>query len=275
LGLGHLETLATRSERDSQVFVVRWNTALARLRKDFGLSRKPLPCASLLLDATSILGMFPAFLMSERRKLLPNLDLVGYAEYEQPPAEADEELLAFCDDQTVVFSFGSFADACSPYRFFEESVAACRMSGLKCVYISRFVDPAAVAASAGDVLLRQYVPHRRVFPSAGAIVHHGGTGTLALACEYAKPMVIVPFLFDQPLHAARMHSLVGAEIVPAATYDRVRIASALDRTFRSAAQTRERLVALRAGHSDGAQAGAHRILAAVRGERTHSPRIVH
>src|SRR5690606_23636556 len=116
----------------------RWHSALRRLRQEEQLERRVLPFASLLTDATKVLGVLPSFLLSAVDLRTPNLEVVGYAEHRQTAwMLPDEELRRFCDERTVAFCFGSFADACDPMYFFEESVAACRALGLKCVYLSQ------------------------------------------------------------------------------------------------------------------------------------------
>jgi rhamnosyltransferase subunit B len=268
LGMAHLTspTAGGRADKAYAARTARWHKALSDLRRKHGLARQALPCTSMLRSASCTLGLLPAFLAQES-SYITNLEIVGYPQYQQSGLLnpfRDEELRTFCDSRTVVFSFGSFADACDPSSLFEESVAACRMLGLKCLYLSRYVDTEIAARVAGDdVILRDYVPHREVFPLVGAIVHHGGTGTLMHACEYAKPMVIVPFFLDQPLHAARMQSLIGAQYIPWQQYQRSNVAGALAHTLQNAASLRTKLAALKPDCGDGAERAALRILSVV------------
>ena len=51
------------------------------------------------------------------------------------------------------------------------------------------------------------VSHSLLFPRCAAVVHHGGTGTVAAALWSARPQIIVPFIFDQPAWAETISAL--------------------------------------------------------------------
>jgi sterol 3beta-glucosyltransferase len=58
-------------------------------------------------------------------------------------------------------------------------------------------------------------PHDWLFSQVAAVVHHGGAGTTAAGLRAGKPSVICPFLIDQPLWGARVHSLgAGPKPIP-------------------------------------------------------------
>ena len=99
---------------------------------------------------------------------------------------------------------------------------------------------------------------------AAMAVHHGATGTLMAACKHCKPMVIVPFVLDQPEHAERMQGLIGAPIVPAARYDRNSATHALLSAHERQQSMRAQLRELMNDYSDGAERAAHQILATLR-----------
>jgi rhamnosyltransferase subunit B len=64
------------------------------------------------------------------------------------------------------------------------------------------------------VRLFDYLPYSAVFPSAAAIVHSGGVGTLAQALAAGRPQLIVPVAFDQPDNARRAAALGVARRIP-------------------------------------------------------------
>jgi UDP:flavonoid glycosyltransferase YjiC (YdhE family) len=92
-------------------------------------------------------------------------------------------------------------------------------------------------------------------------VNHGGTGTLMAACKSLKPMVIVPFFLDQPLHAERMHSLIGCPVISAVEYSRHSAVQALRQAMEKREPMSASLGELMAGEKDGALRGAQQILA--------------
>jgi UDP:flavonoid glycosyltransferase YjiC (YdhE family) len=241
---------------------IHWHAALTRLREASGLPRRILPYSLIVQGATLVLGLFPKFLRFDRPPRV-NVEVVGHAQFgDREERMTDPELLAFCDTNTVAFSFGSFADAVSAEHLATESVAACRMLGVKCLYVSRYLRQSDIEKLQGnDLRVRDYVSHDAMFPLVGAVVHHGGMGTLAAACRHLKPMVIVPFFLDQPGHAARMQRLAGTVSVPASCYDRLLVAQVLRRTLRERQAMASKLAALTTGCEDGAELAARRILA--------------
>ena len=52
-----------------------------------------------------------------------------------------------------------------------------------------------------------YVAYSHVFPYAEVIVHQGGSGTTGEALRAGRPMLIVPYGWDQPDNAARIERL--------------------------------------------------------------------
>lgn len=46
------------------------------------------------------------------------------------------------------------------------------------------------------------VPHARLFPRVAAVIHHGGSGTMATALRAGVPQVVLPLILDQYHHAA-------------------------------------------------------------------------
>jgi rhamnosyltransferase subunit B len=54
------------------------------------------------------------------------------------------------------------------------------------------------------VLVRDFVPMRKLLPHCAALVHHGGIGTAALAFEAGIAQVVTPFAHDQFDNAQRV-----------------------------------------------------------------------
>jgi len=261
-------TIGTEEYKRLSASAARWHSVLRKLRESQGLSRKVLPFASLLSGVTLLLGVLPPYLLSPADLRIPSLEVTGYAAFPRTRKTLrDDVLSSFCDERTVAFSFGSFADACDPAHFFTESLAACRMLGLKCVYLSKRATPAMLEASGPDFMVREDVAPADVFPLVGITAHHGGTGTLVAACDHPKPMIIVPFFLDQPLHAARMNALTGCPQISARDYDRHSAAEALKLALQHGHSMTEKIRGLAAQQSDGAERSAHRILSTLAGAR--------
>ena len=64
-----------------------------------------------------------------------------------------------------------------------------------------------------DTLTLPYIPYSEIFPRALINVHQGGSGTVGEALKACRPMLVVPYGWDQPDNAARLERLgVGLHI---------------------------------------------------------------
>ena len=52
-----------------------------------------------------------------------------------------------------------------------------------------------------------YVPYSQIFPYGAVNVHQGGSGTTGQALRAGRPMLVVPYGWDQPDNAARIERL--------------------------------------------------------------------
>jgi sterol 3beta-glucosyltransferase len=59
------------------------------------------------------------------------------------------------------------------------------------------VDSELIAYAEVHIFELPAAPHTWLFPKCGAVVHHGGAGTLAAGLKAGCPTVICPFIFDQ------------------------------------------------------------------------------
>ena len=61
----------------------------------------------------------------------------------------------------------------------------------------------------GELYFLPWAPHRHLAPLCSAVVHHGGAGTTHMALRAGKPALILPFIIEQRMWAARVKE-VGA-----------------------------------------------------------------
>ncbi|MGJ6979266.1 glycosyltransferase [Aestuariimicrobium soli] len=110
----------------------------------------------------------------------------------------------------VHIGFGSMAVAMG-HDDQAEIIKVARLTG------QRVVTPMLPGARPGLVADNVYAhaptPHAGVFSSMAALVHHGGSGTTFAGLRSGVPSVAMPFAFDQPHHAWRLHRL-GVGPVP-------------------------------------------------------------
>ena len=71
-------------------------------------------------------------------------------------------------------------------------------------------------------------PHDWLFPQVAAVVHHGGVGTVAAACQAGVPSVGVPVFFDQSFWSRRIAALgIGSPPIPRAKLSLPRLSDAI------------------------------------------------
>ena len=66
-------------------------------------------------------------------------------------------------------------------------------------------------ATCGKVLFVRHAPHQYLFPRCAAVIHHGGSGTLAATMAAGVPSIVTPMLEEQ-YHNARQLQTSGAGI---------------------------------------------------------------
>jgi UDP:flavonoid glycosyltransferase YjiC (YdhE family) len=217
-----------------------WSTKVAarflakpwyRLRADLGLP--PATEANPLLDSHSpdlVLAPFSSWFAAKQPDWPPQTVVTGFPFFDQDGAAGlPPVLVRFLDDgpPPIVFTLGT-AVAVAAGRFFEHSVAAAQALGRRAVLILKDTRNRLPALPA-NVMAFDYVPFAQLFPRAAAIVHHGGIGTTGLALRAGRPMLVVPFAWDQPDNAARAARLSVARVLFPARYTPARVAAELRR----------------------------------------------
>jgi UDP:flavonoid glycosyltransferase YjiC (YdhE family) len=81
------------------------------------------------------------------------------------------------------------------------------------VTVGRDLDPAELGPRPANVHVESYIPQAAILPWCDLVVSHGGSGSVAGALAFGRPMVIVPMGADQPLNAARCRDLGVARVL--------------------------------------------------------------
>lgn len=191
----------------------------------------------------------------------PNGTICGFARGSalggaQPgvPSEVDAFLAA--GPPPVVVGFGSVYSLTSG-AILTSIARACADGGHRCLVVGH---PSGVEVPPNTLTVR-YAPYDRVFARAAAVVVHGGAGTTGEALRCGKPIVGVPFGFDQFTLCSYIEKLGMGVRMPVAHRARSDFARALRRVLadesmrRRASDTSRRF----AGERDGAESGADAI----------------
>jgi UDP:flavonoid glycosyltransferase YjiC (YdhE family) len=206
-----------------------WNPA-RQLRREQGLRRH---CDPLFRDKFSphlVLALFSRCLAQPQPDWPPHTAQPGFVYFDrrdsrdEPVAELTEFLAS--GDAPIVFTLGSTA-VHNPGNFYEASAEAVRRLGRRAVML---VGPgAAPRISSPDILTLAYAPYSHIFPHAAVNVHQGGSGTTGQALLAGRPMLFVPYGWDQPDNAARVERLGAGLHVPRSRYSATTATAALER----------------------------------------------
>jgi rhamnosyltransferase subunit B len=181
-----------------------WWRPIRELRRAQGLGMGQNP---LMVDKFSpelVLALFSRSFAEAQRDWPQSTVQPGFVFYDHERRSTDlsEELRNFLEagDPPITFTQGSTA-VHDPGEFYEVSVEAARRVRRRALLIgakspSRFHGP--------DVLAVPYAPYSAVFPRSAVVVHQGGSGTTGQVMRAGKPMLIVPYGWDQPDNGARI-----------------------------------------------------------------------
>lgn len=129
----------------------------------------------------------------------------------------------------VYIGFGSMGVK-QAQRLSDVIVQALRLTDRRAIVSRGWAD---LTLESSDVLSVDDVPHEWLFPRVAAVVHHAGAGTTAAGLRAGVPAVPVPFAYDQPFWAQRLHDLgVAPHVIPVKRLTPNRLATAIDAAVR-------------------------------------------
>jgi UDP:flavonoid glycosyltransferase YjiC (YdhE family) len=121
-------------------------------------------------------------------------------------------------DAPIVFALGSSAVNIAG-DFFAVSANVARQLGQRAVLVyGQHADQIKDIPPGPDILALPYVSYDKLFKRASIVVHQGGIGTLAQAMRAQRPMLVVPFGFDQPDNGQRIERLGLGKTLSRANY---------------------------------------------------------
>lgn len=97
----------------------------------------------------------------------------------------------------IVFTIGS-AVFTNAGPFYEHSAACAGELGRRAVFVVDSGHLSQLRSLTSDGITVEYAPFGELFLRAAVVVHYGEVGTTALALRSGRPMLIVPFAWDQP-----------------------------------------------------------------------------
>lgn len=186
-------------------FAIRhWWNPVRQLRRELGLR---VACDPLCRDKFSpdlVLALFSRTLAAPQPDWPPQTVQPGFVFHDSGNSNQDKalspDLASFLTkgEAPIVFTLGSTA-VHNPGNFYEASAQAAKQLGRRAILIG-----AKAEFSESGILAIPYAPYSQVFPHAAAIVHQGGSGTTGQAMRAGRPMLFVPYGWDQPDNGKRI-----------------------------------------------------------------------
>jgi UDP:flavonoid glycosyltransferase YjiC (YdhE family) len=103
-------------------------------------------------------------------------------------------------------------------EFYAAAVHACRRAGREAILVCRYRDLLPARLPDG-VHWFDRLPYRDLMPRVGAVIHHGGIGTIGRALASGVPQLVLAHSFDQPDTGARLHRCGLGEWLPSTRWE--------------------------------------------------------
>lgn len=131
----------------------------------------------------------------------------GVWSLEEPADKVSPALQAFLDQgsRPLIISFGSMGGT-KAIETTQILVEAVERSSQRAVIQAGWGNLGCDCTSK-DVLFVGYVPHSFLFRQGCCVIHHGGAGTTASACQAGVPSIVIPHLADQSYWGNRLYKL--------------------------------------------------------------------
>lgn len=204
-----------------------WSNPVRRLRREIDLCADCDPVFRDKFSPDLVLALFSSWLAKPQPDWPSQTLQPGFIHYDrQNDDQAVREQLNFflnSGDAPIVFTLGSTA-VHNAGDFYQSSVAAARQLGRRAVLLGA---SGTADAAPRDILALPYAPYSQIFPYAAVIVHQGGSGTTGQALRAGRPMLIVPYGWDQPDNGARVQRLGAGLCLRRTEYSGATAAAAL------------------------------------------------
>ena len=202
-----------------RAMVGRWRKPVTGFRVSLGLPPGADPLFEGQHSPRRALAMFSKLLAEPQIDWPPQVRVIGFPFYDQAEhgQELDGDLARFLDagEPPVVFTLGSSA-VMDAGTFYAESVAAIRRVGCRAVLLVG-ANTIVAPLPAGTVAF-PYAPYSKILPRAACAVHQGGVGTCGQAMAAGRPMLVMPYAYDQFDNGARLERLGVARVVTRKRY---------------------------------------------------------
>ncbi len=227
-------------------------------RAALGLGRQKQRVWDAITAPASLLRLYDGVVVGESF----GRDALGACFGGWSPTPLPDDVAEFLDAGAppVMVTVGSVAGP-DPHERVGAVVSAIRAGGRRVILDGAF-DVDGRLSGADDVCSISGVDYRSLFNRLGAVVHHGGAGTIALAARAGVPQVVVPHVVDQFFWARRVATIgAGSKPVPTKRFTPSRIATAIAEATSPAVVAKAQALARELASLDGPTQAANVVLA--------------
>ncbi len=193
---------------------------ILELRTQLGLSNRINPLTYGQFSPYGTLALFSEAFAKPQPDWPVNTTQTGFVFYDRlgqgfgPENELKKEhgepdLRNFLEsgEPPILFTLGSSA-VMHAGSFFSESLGTALELGRRAVLLVGQSDRNTLPANLPpSIYAAEYLPYSEIMPRAAAIVHQGGIGTVAQSLRAGRPMLVVPWAYDQPDNAERIRRI--------------------------------------------------------------------
>jgi rhamnosyltransferase subunit B len=232
----HLRKVGWRAHRAglnlARLATWHWSNPVRLLRRELGLRTDCDPVFRDKYSPDLVLALFSRWLAQPQPDWPRQTLQSGFVYFDRQNAEGapSSELIEFlaAGDAPIVFTQGSTAVHNSG-DFYEVSIEAARRLGRRALLLGA---KTITGAGSPEVLVLPYLPYSQIFPHGVVNVHQGGSGTTGQALRAGRPMLVVPYGWDQPDNAARVERLGSGLHLSRRNYSPNAAVDALERLLR-------------------------------------------
>ena len=184
---------------------------LNALRAEFGLPPVSRIMREHIHADELALGLWPDWFAPPQPDWPAQAELAGFPLYDEAdvtPLSAELENFLGSGPPPVAFTPGSAMRF--GRTFFEAAAGACRLAGLRGLLLTRHGQNVPADLPEG-VIHVPYAPFSELLPRCGALVFHGGIGTMSQALAAGVPQLVMPMAHDQFDNADRSIKLGVAD----------------------------------------------------------------
>lgn len=183
-----------------------------KFRRSFGLPPARRLMSEWWMSPQRTVGVWPQWFAPSQSDWPACVRLADFIFHDAPSTGDNAAADAFFSEGEPPILFTPGTGMRHGRKFFAAAAEACSLMGRRGALVTPYVEHVPRRLPTGVVHL-PYVPFGEYLPRAGAIVHHGGIGTVAQAFAAGIPQVVRPMGFDQFDNGARVERLgVGVSI---------------------------------------------------------------